>query len=84
MTQALLLKMMLGGVAGLLLAMSLDELWRHIKYRRDVHRWQWRATMAENRSSDIMWLTDRFWMIVRLIVAVALASYVAHFLWTTR
>lgn len=84
MTGDIMLKMMLATLAVTMIFLTIEELFRHTRTRRDQHRWQWRATMAEKRTSDIMWLRDRFWMIVRLIGATGMLAFVAHFLWTNR
>lgn len=50
------------------------ELVRHFRNRRIPHRWQWRASVIENRTADILWLRDRNWMIVKLAGAVTLMT----------
>lgn len=56
-----------------------EELWRHTRYKNQPHRWHWHANKAENRSADILWLHDRFWIIIRFVGAVVGAGFVAHF-----
>lgn len=78
MTQIILLKIMASCVAAFAVFWTADELTQHIRYRDRPHRWQWRATPIENRTADILWISDRFWMVVRLVGALGMMGYIAY------
>lgn len=72
MTQVILLKIMAVAVASFVVFWTIDELVRHIRYRDRPHRWQWKASAIENRTADIMWISDRRWMVFRFIASLAM------------
>ncbi len=78
MTEVLFYKMSAVVVVCFSIFMASLELWNHVRYRNQAHRWQWHATRVENRSSDILWLRDRFWMVFRLVTFLAMAVFVGY------
>lgn len=76
MTQIIFFKIMAVVVASLGVFWTIDELVRHVRFKDQPHRWQWRATPIENRTADIIWLNDRRWMVFRLVGALGMMAYV--------
>lgn len=78
MTQIIIYKIMAVAIAGFGIFWYGSELRNHVRYRDQPHRWQWRSSRVENRSSDILWLRDRFWMVFRLATFLAMAVGVGY------
>lgn len=79
MTEVIIYKMAAFAVAGVALFWTAEELYNHWKGFDGRHHWQWRETYTENRTADVMWLNDFFWILVRLIGSLGMLGVVIYF-----